>query len=145
LERLDLDRLAKVWSLTLLLRGKSKYKKSTPKLIVSKKERKKIIGEYHTDKNLIMVWIKPHSNFRHLTRTILHEYTHYLQHPSWYYRYMKKYGYKSNPYEIEANKSEKMYSSLIKMTSDKKWRLLIKRNKKLSRIYETSLKMINIH
>jgi hypothetical protein len=37
------------------------------------------------------------------TSTMIHEYVHYLQCPSWYTRYSEEYKYDDHPYEIQAN------------------------------------------
>ena len=47
---------------------------------------------------------------KHLAKSIIHEYQHYLQSPSWYTRYYSMgYNYSDHPYEIAAYKEEKNY------------------------------------
>jgi hypothetical protein len=41
-------------------------------------------------------------------KTILHEWTHAQQTFRWYNHYQIKYGYKNNPYEIQARENEKL-------------------------------------
>ena len=41
-------------------------------------------------------------------KTILHEWTHAQQSYRWYNHYQLKYGYKKNPYEIQARENEKL-------------------------------------
>ena len=37
-----------------------------------------------------------------IIKTMIHEYTHFLQSPTWYVRYGHKHGYTDHPYEVEA-------------------------------------------
>ena len=41
-------------------------------------------------------------------KTILHEWTHAQQTFRWYNHYQIKYGYKNNPYELQARENEKL-------------------------------------
>ena len=51
---------------------------------------------------------------KHLAETIIHEYQHYLQSPSWYTRYYSMgYRYDNHPYEIAAFKEESNYQMVI--------------------------------
>lgn len=43
----------------------------------------------------------------HAIQVLIHEYTHYLQSPSWYTRYCDSYTYDNHPYEIQANEVAK--------------------------------------
>ena len=47
-------------------------------------------------------------------KTILHEWTHAQQSYRWYNHYQIKYGYKNNPYEIEARENEKLVKRAYK-------------------------------
>lgn len=63
-----------------------------------------ILGLYDPEDNLIILRIKGHRTFYNLAKTIVHEYTHYLQPRAgnWYDRHYRKYGYRDHPYEREA-------------------------------------------
>ena len=51
---------------------------------------------------------------KHLAETIIHEYQHYLQSPSWYTRYYSMgYRYDNHPYEIAAFNEEKNYANIL--------------------------------
>ena len=44
----------------------------------------------------------------HIIQTLVHEYQHYLQSPSWFKRYYDMgYGYNDHPYEVQAYAEEK--------------------------------------
>ena len=122
----------------MLKRGKSKYGKPIPTLVlITKPNETRTIGRYLYENNSIHIWFRAHYDFKELTSTILHEYTHYLQFWPWYRRYQEKYSYSENPYEIAANLSEADATNLIREISDEKWCYNIK-NKKLRKIYESS-------
>ena len=138
MERIHKDRILRVWSLIVFRKGKSKYKKDIPKLIlITGSNKTQIIGRYLPYENSILVWCKSHYDFKELTSTILHEYTHYLQFWPWYQRYAKIYTYKENPYEIEANLSESEAPSLIKEISENRWKINVK-NQEIRMIYESA-------
>jgi hypothetical protein len=65
--------------------------------------RKTPFGMYDKDENIIFIFTKRHHNVKQLVNTVLHEYKHFLQSPTWMERYIAKYGcgYK-NPYEVQA-------------------------------------------
>ena len=71
------------------------------------------LGWYDWDET---IWI----NLAHCKRmisvqkTILHEWTHAQQTFRWYNHYQIKYGYKDNPYEIEARENEKLIKRAYK-------------------------------
>lgn len=67
-------------------------------------QKYKLLGEYDRKDNIISLRIQGHRTIYNLANTIIHEYIHYLQPTAgnWYERYDAKYGYKNNPYEIEA-------------------------------------------
>ena len=67
-------------------------------------QKKNLLGEYDRQDNLIQIRVQGHRTIYNLTNTIIHEYVHYLQPTkgNWYERYHKMWGYRKNPYEIEA-------------------------------------------
>ena len=68
---------------------------------------KDIYGEYDSEENLIEINLPRNTYVRCLIKTIIHEYTHYLQ-PirTKYQKLTKKYGYYDNPLEVEARYNE---------------------------------------
>jgi hypothetical protein len=149
LEKINKDKIFRLWSLIIHLKGKSRYKEDFPKLYFfygSKRGVKKelIYGEYYNDDNIIKIWAGPHVNFNALASTMLHEYAHYLQFWPWYTRYRNTYSYETNPYEIEAKKFESLAPSLTKLVSDIAWKREIRKNTGISEIYERSIESIVI-
>jgi hypothetical protein len=149
LEKINKDKIFRLWSLIIHLKGKSRYKEDFPKLYFfygSKRERNKktTYGEYYNDRNIIKIWGGPHMNFNELASTMLHEYAHYLQFWPWYTRYKNMYSYETNPYEIEANQFESLAPSLTKLVSDIAWKREIRKNSSISEIYERSIESIVI-
>ena len=64
-------------------------------------------GEYDVDNNLISINFERNVYVRSLIKTIIHEYTHYLQPvKTKYWKLEKKYGYHDNPLEVEARFNE---------------------------------------
>ena len=64
-------------------------------------------GEYDVDNNLISINFERNVYVRCLIKTIIHEYTHYLQPiKSKYWKLAKKHGYHGNPLEVEARFNE---------------------------------------
>lgn len=149
MERINKDKIFRLWSLIIDLKGKSKYKKDFPKLYFfygSKREGKKSLtyGEYYNDGNVIKIWCGPHTDFKELASTMLHEYAHYLQFWPWYTRYKNMYSYETNPYEIEAKEFEKLAPDLTKLVSDSSWKREIRRNPDIVRICKKSSETIII-
>ena len=90
-----------------------------PKLSIHYSVNSSYCGYY--DNNNIMIRIYPkciRSKFDHI-RTIIHEYTHYVQmydNQRINYKYTKlndSLGYENNPFEIEARENETKYMRLI--------------------------------
>ena len=82
--------------------GLSKYHEYDPWLDFDDDDLN-IMGEYNIDENTITIYTNEIKNVDDLIETIIHEYVHYLQRPSWYTRYINM-GYKdeNNPYEMIA-------------------------------------------
>ena len=82
--------------------GLSKYHDHDPWLDFDNDDLK-MMGEYNIDENTITIYVNEIKNIDDLIETIIHEYVHYLQRPSWYTRYINM-GYKNenNPYEMIA-------------------------------------------
>ena len=92
--------------------GLSKHQNHTPYLVIddtpySDADDKDLIGEYCSMMNELVVYWKNIKDTESLIRTIVHEYQHYLQSPTWMSRYYNMgYGYSNHPYEVAAYKEE---------------------------------------
>ncbi len=70
-------------------------------------------AEYIFDYNTIVIYYKNIEDAEHLAQTIVHEYQHYLQSPSWMTRYYNMgYSYSDHPYEVAAFKAEENYMKI---------------------------------
>ena len=92
--------------------GESKFHDTTPYLSIedrrySDAKDPDIKGEYCRVLNEIVIYWKNILSEEELFRTLVHEYVHYLQSPTWMTRYYKMgYEYQTHPYEIQAYKEE---------------------------------------
>jgi hypothetical protein len=137
LERIDKDRVLRLWSVILYTQGKSKYKKDFPEIHFFKSNKKNTnYGEYYNNGNIIKIWWKDHGGIVELAKTMVHEYAHYLQFWPWYNRYNAIYGYENNPYEVQARDLEKIAPSLVELTRIDNWCELLIKDKKLKRLYK---------
>ena len=72
------------------------------------------IAEYIFDYNTIVIYYKNINSAEDLAQTIVHEYQHYLQSPSWMTRYYNMgHNYSDHPYEIAAFEEEKNYKKVL--------------------------------
>ena len=67
-------------------------------------------GCYDGARRTIMLHRNNTPTVKMIVRTVLHEYTHYLQNLRWYYNVLSKVGYDKHPQELEARGMEKLYS-----------------------------------
>lgn len=75
---------------------------------------KDFFGEYCSMVNEIVLYWKNINSIELLARTIIHEYQHYLQSPSWTTRYYKMgYSYSDHPYELAAFKEEDNWIKVV--------------------------------
>lgn len=92
--------------------GLSNHFDSEPYLVLEDKvyadgTDKNLKGEFVSDFNEIIVYWKNIKTEEELIRTLVHEYTHYLQSPSWMTRYYNMgYDYSDHPYEVQAYMEE---------------------------------------
>lgn len=93
--------------------GHSKFHESTPYLEFQPyvhsvyTEDDNPHAEYIFDYNTIVLYYKNLKDAEDLARTIVHEYQHYLQSPSWMTRYYNMgYSYSDHPYEVAAYSEE---------------------------------------
>ena len=71
-------------------------------------------AQYEHNANVIYIYYPNMVNEEHIIRSIIHEYTHYLQDSELFAKYKKIYSYNEDPTEIEAHKNEEnwqMFSS----------------------------------
>ena len=79
-----------------------------------KKVDDELYGEYCFMMNEITLYWKNIKNIELLTRTIVHEYQHYLQSPSWFTRYYNMgYNYNDHPYEVKAFNEEETWLKFV--------------------------------
>ena len=65
-------------------------------------------AEYDSTDNSIVIYWPNMKSRKHIIETLVHEYQHYLQSPSWMKRYYDMgYRYDNHPYEIAAYDEEK--------------------------------------
>lgn len=75
---------------------------------------KDLFGEYCSMLNEMVLYWKNIPNIEMLARTIVHEYQHYLQSPSWMKRYYNMgYGYNDHPYEVQAFSEEENWVDVV--------------------------------
>ncbi len=74
------------------------------------------LGEYSSSENELVIYIDEINDLEELIRTIIHEYQHYLQSPSWYTRHWDKNlkNYFDHPYEAEAEEIADKYWEICK-------------------------------
>ena len=72
-------------------------------------------AEYCSMMNEISIYYPNMKSRKMIIETLIHEYIHYLQSPTWFKRYYDQYGhdYTTHPYEIEATSFEKDYKLFI--------------------------------
>lgn len=85
--------------------GQSKFYDGLP-LVDVDFERTTTYAEFDTVNNQIIVYARKNRSRSQVVKSVLHEYKHYLQSPSWLDRYMKLQFCLNftNPYEIDAEK-----------------------------------------
>ena len=65
-------------------------------------------AEFDSIDNSIVIYYPRMEDRKHIIQTLVHEYQHYLQSPSWMKRYYNMgYNYNDHPYEVEAYNEEK--------------------------------------
>jgi len=73
-------------------------------------EEDKCHAEYDRIDNSIVIYYPQMKDRKHIIQTLVHEYQHYLQSPSWMKRYYDMgYRYDNDPYEVAAYAEEKNY------------------------------------
>ena len=68
------------------------------------------MGMFNPKFNKLIVFHNNNDTVMEMVQTTIHEYTHYLQPIAKYYNFFNKnYGYKDNPFEVQAFNNEKIY------------------------------------
>ena len=108
--------------------GFSKFQQSTPYIDYdtsiyahySGEEDDGTMGEENPDAeycwmdNAIIIYYPKMKSKKHVVETLVHEYQHYLQSPSWFKRYYDMgYNYNDHPYEVAATKEESNYKMFM--------------------------------
>tara|TARA_B110000503_G_C7148851_1_gene414229 strand:- start:2372 stop:2734 length:363 start_codon:yes stop_codon:yes gene_type:complete len=99
--------------------GESKFQLSSPHLSVERSPYSDaldpdLLGEYIHDTNEIIIYFSNIKTTTEVIRTIVHEYMHHLQSPTWMTRYYNMgYGYYDHPYEIAAFSEEDKWVDLF--------------------------------
>jgi len=71
-------------------------------------------AEFDRIDNSIVIYYPKMKSKRHIVETLVHEYQHYLQSPTWMKRYYDiGYNYNDHPYEVQAYNEEKNYKLFI--------------------------------
>lgn len=76
-------------------------------------------GQYDVKNNKIEICYNVCGDLKMMIRTIIHEYTHYLQDMDNYWIVYKEVGYNNHPDELEARSNEKLYSPCWKIIKNK--------------------------
>jgi hypothetical protein len=98
--------------------GDSKHHQNTPYISLSNETADDIKGEYCYILNEIVIYYRNIKSLEELIRTLIHEYKHYLQSPSWMTRYYRMgYDYSNHPYEIAAYNEEENWQTIWKQAS----------------------------
>ena len=107
--------------------GFSKFQKCTPWIEIHKNIYEKYSGEegaqgeqdtchaeYCSMLNEISVYWPQMKSRKMVIETLIHEYQHYLQSPTWFKRYYNMgYEYHNHPYELQATEKEQDYKLFI--------------------------------
>jgi hypothetical protein len=89
--------------------GYSKFRDTTP-YIEYENSLDGAEAEYDFEDNMIVLYYPKIKDREHLIQSLIHEYQHYLQSPSWYKRYETMgYEYDKHPYELKAYEEESNY------------------------------------
>jgi hypothetical protein len=100
--------------------GESKYHNYLPYVAIEdtpysdEEVPKDLYGEYCSMLNEITLYWKNIPSLEVLIRTLVHEYQHYLQSPSWMKRYYTMgYNYNDHPYEVQAFNEEEKWMEFV--------------------------------
>ena len=145
MERINKDRILRICSIIIHTQGRSKYRSDFPVIHLFKSNKKNSnYGEYYNHTNTINIWWKDHEDLEEIARTLIHEYTHYLQFWPWYTRYKNNYKYENNPYEVQARQRENIAPGLVELTRSGLWDDTLRKDRKLASIHRKINEMVSI-
>lgn len=103
----------KVYPVIESVYGESKHHENTPYITLDSRVEGETKGEYCYILNEIVIYWKNMRGLEELIRTLIHEYQHYLQSPSWMTRYYRMgYEYETHPYEVKAFNEEENWQKV---------------------------------
>lgn len=103
----------KIFKILETVYGYSKHQECTPYIVFLETKEGDSKGEYCHIHNEIILYKNNIKDIEELTRTLIHEYQHYLQSPTWMTRYYRKgHSYCDHPYEIQAYKEEENWKTI---------------------------------
>lgn len=113
----DIQNLSEIFSLCLdwaeitLGVNNRNYRNGKIKVIFKHTKNTSGFGEFEVKNNTIKLHGLKIKELGDLTKTFIHEYTHYLQPiKSQYWKLEREFGYDDHPFEVEANENEKRYN-----------------------------------
>jgi hypothetical protein len=78
--------------------------------VLKKTKKEETMGEFIFQDNEIIIYYPQMKSRKDVVQTLVHEYQHYLQSPSWFTRYYSMgYKYNDHPYEVQAFTEEENY------------------------------------
>lgn len=110
LTRTELRRVAKETINYCISTMGTKPNLPVPAVSIQYRGRSRNYGQYDSNRNKVQVFHNTCGDVKMVIRTIIHEYTHYLQDMEKYWIVYKKVGYDNHPLELEARSNEKLYS-----------------------------------
>ena len=110
----------KVYNKVMDYYGESKHNQTPPYIAIEdspfsdEEVPKDLYGEYCSMMNEVTLYWKNIPSLEVLIRTLVHEYQHYLQSPSWMKRYYNMgYNYNDHPYEVAAFNEEENWKIFV--------------------------------
>ena len=97
--------------------GSSKFQSHKKPDIIYDWVTSDLLGEWVSSDNEITIYVNEIDSLKEFIQTIIHEYVHYLQSPSWYTRHWNRkpnQKYFDHPYEAEAEVVAVMYWKVCK-------------------------------
>ena len=110
----------KVYNKVMDYYGESKHHQTPPYIAIEdtpfsdEEVPKDLYGEYCSMMNEVTLYWKNIPSLEVLIRTLVHEYQHYLQSPSWMKRYYNLgHTYDTHPYEVAAFNEEENWKTFV--------------------------------
>ena len=99
--------------------GKKRKRTKLSYKVLTQKNGEWCFGMYDPTTNAIIIHRNMCGDVRHVVRTVIHEYTHFLQDLRGYSKVLREVGYRNHPQEIEARGNEHLYSNCWKEIKNK--------------------------